>query len=256
VHSIDSDAFGGGGAEDEMVYFYAPREVSVNLNWTGNTGTSSNWQAFLGCKSLIEFAGPCSPDGCSIVKGSSLDAFIGSNIVDYKIPEGIQNIGQCAFYYKEKLKNITFSSALKYIGSRAFSGCSSIVEIEIPDNVTSIAKEAFSYCSSITEITIPDNVSSLGYNAFSSCESLRTVHLGAGLKSIGCGAFSDCSSLETVYCKAMTPPTVSVSSSYNPELFSSTSPNMIIYVPLGASPAYKLNSYWGKYSARIREIAM
>jgi hypothetical protein len=54
----------------------------------------------------------------------------------------------------------------------------------------------------------------------------------------------------------MTPPTVSVSSPYNPELFSSTSPDMIIYVPLGASPAYKLNSYWGKYSARIREIAM
>lgn len=256
VHSIESGAFGGGGGEDEMVYFYAPRNVSVNFDWTGNTGTGSYWQAFLGCKSLIEFAGRCSPDGCSIVYNGSLDAFVGSDIVNYKIPKGIQKIGQCAFYGKNKLKNITFSPDLKFIGSRAFSWCSSITEITIPSNVSSIDYEAFSSCTSITEITIPDNVNSIGSAAFSGCESLRTVHIGAGVDFIGYNAFSDCSSLEAVYCKAMIPPTVSGGSSYNQELFYSTSPDLIIYVPLGASPAYKLDSYWGKYSARIREIAM
>lgn len=59
------------------------------------------------------------------------------------------------------------------IGESAFSGCSSLTNINIPDSVTSIGNYAFNSCSSLTSITIPDSVTSIWGSAFYDCDNLQ-----------------------------------------------------------------------------------
>ena len=80
----------------------------------------------------------------------------------------------------------------------AFSGCSSLTEINLPASLTSIGEYAFSGCFSLTEINLPDNLTSIGGYAFYDCSSLTEIHLPASLTSIGEYAFSGCSSLTEI----------------------------------------------------------
>lgn len=64
------------------------------------------------------------------------------------IPEGVTDIGACAFYECKRLKKIT-----------------------IPDSVTSIGLWAFKLCSKLKSVIIPDSVTSIGHAAFEDCPS-------------------------------------------------------------------------------------
>ena len=65
-------------------------------------------------------------------------------------------------------------NALTTVGSRAFSGCSSLASIDLP-NVTTVENYAFSGCSSLASIDLP-NVTIVRINAFLSCKSLKEIH--------------------------------------------------------------------------------
>ena len=80
----------------------------------------------------------------------------------------------------------------------AFSGCSSLVSVEIPNSVTSIGGAAFSGCSSLESMVIPDGVTSIGSGAFFGCSSLSSVKIPDGVTSISERAFYDCFSLVSV----------------------------------------------------------
>ena len=88
--------------------------------------------------------------------------------------------------------------SVKFIGSYAFSGCTSLKSVTIPGSVTSIWDFAFSGCSSLTSVTIPDSVTSIGGSAFYKCSGLRSAEIPEGVTDIGSGTFSDCSSLTSV----------------------------------------------------------
>lgn len=72
-------------------------------------------------------------------------------IQDLVIPEGVETIGDCAFFHYNGLRSVTLPSTLKTIGACAFA-CTDITSITFPNGVETVEELAFEYCSSLTEV--------------------------------------------------------------------------------------------------------
>ena len=134
------------------------------------------------------------------------------------IPDGVTEIGICAFYGRKSLKEIIIPGGVTKIGAAAFDGCKSLEKVVIPDSVTEIGDDAFNGCTSLKEINIPGSVKKIGGGAFSGCKFSKdekgfvvvngilveyygkdkTVVIPDGVTAIGSHAFKDCTSLEKV----------------------------------------------------------
>ena len=80
----------------------------------------------------------------------------------------VTEIGDSAFYYYAKIKNIQLPSTIKTIGNGAFY-YSSIEEINLPEGLTVIADNAFSGCKSLDNVVLPESLDSIGNSAFNYC---------------------------------------------------------------------------------------
>ena len=70
------------------------------------------------------------------------------------------------------------------IGMLAFSGCSSLVSVDIPNSVRFIGVMAFLGCSSLTSVVIPKSVVMISsYWVFRDCSSLREIKVSPGNRS-------------------------------------------------------------------------
>ena len=147
-------------------------------------------------------------------------AFCWTALKEAELPEGLETIGECAFYGTNSLEKVTIPSTVTDIGGRAFSGTSWLEskkqedpvviindilidatacegKVVIPDGVKKIAGNAFyatdsdseNKTSKVTEVVVPSTVKSIGNSAFEECESLKSVTLGNGLETIGRYAF-------------------------------------------------------------------
>lgn len=76
---------------------------------------------------------------------------------------------------------------------------------EIPEGVEEIAPEAFTGCTSLMHLNIHDGVTSIGAHAFWECTSLTHVVIGASVSELGDGAFYGCRSLYKVTNKSDLP---------------------------------------------------
>ncbi|HOQ25327.1 MAG TPA: leucine-rich repeat protein [Methanomassiliicoccaceae archaeon] len=122
--------------------------------------------------------------------------------VDLIIPEEIDgklvtSIAEYAFY-QLPLESVTIPDGVESIGDYAFYWCEELTSVIIGNGVTSIGEEAFSYCYSLTSVDIPDGVSYIGDYAFSDCHSLPSIDIPASVTSIGKGAFAWCPSLTSI----------------------------------------------------------
>ena len=77
--------------------------------------------------------------------------------------------------YTNLIERVIIEEGVTEIESDAFSGCSSLTNIEIPEGVTKIGIMAFSECSSLKNIEIPGSVTIIGTNAFQGCSSLISI---------------------------------------------------------------------------------
>lgn len=99
--------------------------------------------------------------------------------------EGLPVTEIAAGAFIDKVVTAITLCGVKYIGMRAFFGCTSLSSITFGEGLLSVGDSAFYGCSALTAVYFPSSVKQIGFNAFESCD-LRTVD------------FSKCDSLTTI----------------------------------------------------------
>ena len=128
--------------------------------------------------------------------------FMCRGLREIKIPNGVATIGNNAFSDCNSLTEIKLPNGVMTIGIGAFWCCESLREIKVPNSVKYISNGAFYCCNSLAEIKIPDDVTYIGESAFLACRSLTEIRIPDGVTNIGEKAFYNCTSLEKIYYPA------------------------------------------------------
>lgn len=131
------------------------------------------------------------PSSMSAIEYST---FYNSNLRTITIPSGVTSIGDYAFA-RTPLSSITFddNSQLSVIGNGVFERCTGLTSVVIPNGAASVGRNAFSGCSSLINVDI--GVSSVNQYAFYRCYSLKDVTLRASNAVINNFAFCESTGL-------------------------------------------------------------
>ena len=171
-----------------------------------NSVTSISSSAFSGCTSLTAINVATENQNYVSVNGvlynkdktSIMRYPAGKKDKNFKIPDGVTEIGWSAFEKCISLTSITIPNSVTSIGDSAFSGCASLTSVSIPSSVTWMEGGVFADCASLKSITIPDSVTSIGAWTFYRCTSLKSITMPDSVTSIGYYAFGDCTSLTSI----------------------------------------------------------
>lgn len=137
---------------------------------------------------------PTHADIPSSMSAIEYSTFYSSNIREVTVPSNITSIGDYAFA-RTPLSSITFAenSALSVIGNGVFERCTGLTSVVIPNGAASVGRHAFSGCSSLINVDI--GVSSVNEYAFYRCYSLKDVTLRASNAVIDKFAFCESTGL-------------------------------------------------------------
>ena len=108
-----------------------------------------------------------------VIENGVLTKYVGPG-GDVVIPEGVTEIGACAFEKCTKLTGVTIPEGVIGVGFKAFAGCTKLAEVHLSDSVNAISLWAFKNCSKLKFIRIPNSFAKID-NAFDSCRSLEYV---------------------------------------------------------------------------------
>ncbi|MBQ8320658.1 MAG: leucine-rich repeat domain-containing protein, partial [Clostridia bacterium] len=124
------------------------------------------------------------------------NAFWGcSDLREIEFPEGLTKIGVGAFDSCNSLQSITLPASITEWSS-AFMDCRDLEEVILPNGLTTIPMEAFWGCISLTEIEIPETVTVIDTLAFCGCASLSAVEIPNGVTVLN--GFAECKSLKEI----------------------------------------------------------
>ena len=199
--------------------------------------------------------------------GKWIQLFVGRDLVEYTIPEGIIGIANGAFSCCPNLKYLTLPNSLVDISIFAFgelegeqSGIEAvygtytsedhkcfvrngelkhfiakkgIAKYNVGNEISSIGSGAFAGCPELQELTMGDNVARLGMDCFTRCPNLTTVTLSANIEEILGNPFELCENLQSVYLRALVPPI------YGDMNMNNISNKLQFYVPSQSISAYK-----------------
>lgn len=126
---------------------------------------------------------------------------------DVVIPESMDEhpvvaVGEFMFKDNQVVETVQLPEGLQAIGNMAFFKCTNLKKIEIPEGITLIDQACFGGCEGLEEVKLPDSLEEVGQFGFLSCPKLREVAFGPNLRAIGSGAFQLCASLTKVVVPA------------------------------------------------------
>ena len=214
------------------------------------------------------------------LKTINAGAFFQSKITECSFPEGLEEIGDAAFY-ATRLKEVILPNSCRILsGSDHFALNYELEKVYIPDGLKEIPESFVENCIKLTEFVMPNSIEVIGNRAFWQCGALKALHLSSSLKSVGTEGLYYCKGLKTIsfsstletlgaescecwkniesiYCAAQIPPTC-INSEVNPgwtpfgkygEDFENRTPqDTPIYVPVGSVDLYRNALGWNYFT--------
>ncbi len=123
---------------------------------------------------------PASIDGIDVVKIRG-HAFKETNITSVDIADSVTEIGDRAFYYCRRLRDVKLSNSITKLANRTFFGCTSLTSLTIPATVTEIEEKAIEQCYDLVEIY---NLSNVNVSSNLVSTDVKVVHTSLNEKSI------------------------------------------------------------------------
>ncbi len=251
--------------------------------------TNIGVKTFAGCKGLMTISIPLSVVSIgsrAFYECSALIAVDESN-TKYSSKEGVlYNKDQTALLQCPVSKSGVYDvlSSVESIELSAFHACNALAAVKIPASVKKIGEGAFYLCSAQLEVeegnaayasvegilfnkekttlitcpiskagiySIPSTVIEVENGAFIGCVKMTSVKIPASVGRIGSYAFSGCKNLISMYIKSSNP----VNLRFEKEVFEGVKKNScILYVPVGAKPAYKGTNQWRDFNNVVANI--
>ena len=113
--------------------------------------------------------------------------------IDFTDAIELSVIGQYAFRYTRKIKQIILPETITTINTGAFAYCSGMKECDLSNTqITSIPSSCFYSCSNLVSLKLPEELTSLGGSAFYQCTNLLNFPSGTGITTIGSNTFYQC----------------------------------------------------------------
>ncbi len=97
----------------------------------------------------------------NIENGVLVEYIAEDGVTEVVIPEGVTEIGTCAFYECKDLTSVIFPESVTKIGDHAFDGCGKLTNVTLPGNITEIGFRAFNDDNmrvTVYGVTIDSNV--------------------------------------------------------------------------------------------------
>lgn len=137
--------------------------------------------------------------------------------------------------------SLTLSSGIEYVGGNGSNNIFSTTEagvtsITLPNSITTIDSRAFLGCSEIVNFGVPSKLQKIGDYAFQNCSSITSYDLPKTLLQIGVGAFDGNVNMSQLTFNSVAAPTIADGS-----IFAGTTSNLKVRVPVGGKASYVSN---------------
>ena len=137
--------------------------------------------------------------------------------------------------------SLTLSSGIEYVGGNGSNNIFSTTEagvtsITLPNSITTIDSRAFLGCSEIVNFVVPSKLQKIGDYAFANCSSITSYDLPKTLLQIGVGAFDGNVNMSQLTFNSVAAPTIADGS-----IFAGTTSNLKVRVPVGGKASYVSN---------------
>ena len=247
------------GADFSMADGNPWRDCSLYITNTviGSGVTSIGASAFMNCENMATVSIPTS------VTSIGNNAFSNSGLTAITLNEGLQTIGDAAFF--TKLTTINIPASVEAIGANPFGD---VETITVDENSTHFKTDhdialltydgttLIQYAKGNTETTsyaVPDGVMRIGANAFSNSDHLTDVVIPASVESIGEYGFNSCSKLATirVFRGAANGITTIGEDAFTMRSSDPAYSSRRIYVPKSALEVYCAANIWKDYASKI-----
>ena len=121
-----------------------------------------------------------------------------TGLAEIVLPDSVTSIGMRSFYNCTNLKTVVFGNGIRTIPEYSFYKCEALESIVFSDGVTSIGKYAFRGCVSLGEIRIGEGVEFIDDFAFFGCTGTNKIVIPNSVKTIGNYVFRNCASVQSV----------------------------------------------------------
>lgn len=137
--------------------------------------------------------------------------------------------------------SLTLSSGIEYVGGNGSNNIFSTTEagvtsITLPNSITTIDSRAFLGCSEIVNFGVPSKLQKIGDYAFANCSRITSYDLPKTLLQIGVGAFDGNVNMSQLTFNSVAAPTIADGS-----IFAGTTSNLKVRVPVGGKASYVSN---------------